>query len=231
MPRHGKYPDERRERVVRMVLDHGHEYGSQPSRDYHLKQLSDAEKAIVEQQGTGLRSARRPLATQETRRQTVDDFIVVSTTALSSTGNSRDGTNSPPGLFPGVDHGRVASRQASANSPKKPASAASRVGAVKISRSSRQIRPSASWPCNATTIAQVHETQLDLGVGPGGQDGIGQALRPSQHTMKVSCTPRLGSSVNKLIQNLTSSPAGWSHPQTTGTTSYQSAGPALPGGP
>jgi transposase len=29
MPRHGKYPDEMRERAVRMVLDHGHEYGSQ----------------------------------------------------------------------------------------------------------------------------------------------------------------------------------------------------------
>jgi transposase len=28
MPRHGKYPDELRERAVRMVLDHGHEYGS-----------------------------------------------------------------------------------------------------------------------------------------------------------------------------------------------------------
>src|SRR6478735_5866665 len=29
MPRHGKYPEELRERAVRMVLDHGHEYGSQ----------------------------------------------------------------------------------------------------------------------------------------------------------------------------------------------------------
>ena len=29
MPRHGKYADEMRERAVRMVLDHGHEYGSQ----------------------------------------------------------------------------------------------------------------------------------------------------------------------------------------------------------
>ena len=29
MPRHGKYPDEMRERAVRMVLDHAHEYGSQ----------------------------------------------------------------------------------------------------------------------------------------------------------------------------------------------------------
>ena len=29
MPNHGKYPDEQRERAVRMVLDHGHEYGSQ----------------------------------------------------------------------------------------------------------------------------------------------------------------------------------------------------------
>ena len=29
MPNHGKYPDELRERAVRMVLDHGHEYGSQ----------------------------------------------------------------------------------------------------------------------------------------------------------------------------------------------------------
>ena len=29
MPRHGKYPDEMRERAVRMVLDHGHEYDSQ----------------------------------------------------------------------------------------------------------------------------------------------------------------------------------------------------------
>lgn len=28
MPGHGKYPDEMRERAVRMVLDHGHEYGS-----------------------------------------------------------------------------------------------------------------------------------------------------------------------------------------------------------
>jgi hypothetical protein len=28
----------------------------------------------------------------------------------------------------------------------------------------------------------------------------GRPLRPSQHTMKVSCTPRLRSSVNKLIQ-------------------------------
>jgi transposase len=27
--RRGKYPDELRERAVRMVLDHGHEYGSQ----------------------------------------------------------------------------------------------------------------------------------------------------------------------------------------------------------
>ena len=29
MSRNGKYPDELRERAVRMVLDHGHEYGSQ----------------------------------------------------------------------------------------------------------------------------------------------------------------------------------------------------------
>jgi hypothetical protein len=29
MPNHGKYPNELRERAVRMVLDHGHEYGSQ----------------------------------------------------------------------------------------------------------------------------------------------------------------------------------------------------------
>lgn len=29
MPRPGKYPDELRERAVRLVLDHGHEYGSQ----------------------------------------------------------------------------------------------------------------------------------------------------------------------------------------------------------
>ena len=29
MPRHGKYPDEMRERAVRMVLDHADEYGSQ----------------------------------------------------------------------------------------------------------------------------------------------------------------------------------------------------------
>ena len=29
MPNHGKYPDELRERAVRMVLDHSHEYGSQ----------------------------------------------------------------------------------------------------------------------------------------------------------------------------------------------------------
>ena len=27
--RNGKYPDELRDRAVRMVLDHGHEYGSQ----------------------------------------------------------------------------------------------------------------------------------------------------------------------------------------------------------
>lgn len=29
MPRQGKYPDELRERAVRLVLDHSHEYGSQ----------------------------------------------------------------------------------------------------------------------------------------------------------------------------------------------------------
>jgi transposase len=29
MPRHGKYPPEIRERAIRMVLEHGHEYGSQ----------------------------------------------------------------------------------------------------------------------------------------------------------------------------------------------------------
>jgi transposase len=29
MPSQGKYPDEVRERAVRMVLDHEHEYGSQ----------------------------------------------------------------------------------------------------------------------------------------------------------------------------------------------------------
>lgn len=29
MPRHAKYPPELRERAIRMVLDHGHEYGSQ----------------------------------------------------------------------------------------------------------------------------------------------------------------------------------------------------------
>ena len=29
MPSNGKYPDELRERAVRMVLDHQHEYGSQ----------------------------------------------------------------------------------------------------------------------------------------------------------------------------------------------------------
>ncbi len=27
MPKNGKYPDELRERAVRLVLDHGHEYG------------------------------------------------------------------------------------------------------------------------------------------------------------------------------------------------------------
>jgi transposase len=29
MPNHGRYPTELRERAVRMVLEHGHEYGSQ----------------------------------------------------------------------------------------------------------------------------------------------------------------------------------------------------------
>jgi transposase len=29
MANHGRYPEELRERAVRMVLDHGHEYGSQ----------------------------------------------------------------------------------------------------------------------------------------------------------------------------------------------------------
>jgi len=29
MPRHGKYPDELRERAVRMVVEHRHEHGSQ----------------------------------------------------------------------------------------------------------------------------------------------------------------------------------------------------------
>ena len=29
MPKQGKYPEELRERAVRLVLDHGHEYGSQ----------------------------------------------------------------------------------------------------------------------------------------------------------------------------------------------------------
>lgn len=29
MPNHGKYPDELRERAVRMVLEHRHEYGSE----------------------------------------------------------------------------------------------------------------------------------------------------------------------------------------------------------
>ena len=29
MPRHGKYPDEMRQRAVRMVLEHQHEYGSE----------------------------------------------------------------------------------------------------------------------------------------------------------------------------------------------------------
>src|SRR3954471_20244539 len=29
MPNHGRYPNELRERAVRMVLEHGHEYGSQ----------------------------------------------------------------------------------------------------------------------------------------------------------------------------------------------------------
>ena len=29
MPNYGRYPDELRERAVRMVLDHGHEHGSQ----------------------------------------------------------------------------------------------------------------------------------------------------------------------------------------------------------
>jgi hypothetical protein len=29
MPRHGKYPDEMRELAVGMVLDHGHEHGSE----------------------------------------------------------------------------------------------------------------------------------------------------------------------------------------------------------
>ena len=29
MPRHAKYPPEIRERAIRMVLDHGHQYGSQ----------------------------------------------------------------------------------------------------------------------------------------------------------------------------------------------------------
>jgi len=29
VPNHGKYPDELRERAVRMVLEHGHGYGSQ----------------------------------------------------------------------------------------------------------------------------------------------------------------------------------------------------------
>jgi hypothetical protein len=32
MPSQGKYPDELRERAVRMVLDHEHEYGSQWER-------------------------------------------------------------------------------------------------------------------------------------------------------------------------------------------------------
>jgi hypothetical protein len=33
MPNHGKYPDELRERAVRMVLDHQHEYGSEVGSD------------------------------------------------------------------------------------------------------------------------------------------------------------------------------------------------------
>jgi hypothetical protein len=77
-----------------MVLDHGHEYGSHLSRDYHLKQLHDAENAIVEQQERDyevLVAHWQPKMPAANGRR----FIVVYTTALSSTGSSRDGTNSP----------------------------------------------------------------------------------------------------------------------------------------
>jgi transposase-like protein len=43
MLNHGKYPDELRERAVRMVLEHGHEYGSQ----WEARRLGRLEERFV----------------------------------------------------------------------------------------------------------------------------------------------------------------------------------------
>jgi hypothetical protein len=205
MPRHGKYPDELRERAVRMVLDHGHEYGSQPSRDYHLKQLSDAEKAIVEQQEWDYEvlvahwQPKRPAANGRRFHRGVHDGAQLD-------GELQGRHELSPGLFPGVDHGRVAVPPGVGTRRSRPRLHPG------LGRCRSRAVPGRSAPVLLGGVTQrrtyqVHETQLDLGVGPGGPHGIGQALEAvAAHDEGVLHAAVGGSSVNKLIQNLAPSP-------------------------
>ena len=67
-----------------------------PSHDYHIKQLRDQEKAIVEHAERAYEVTRRPLATPTTRRHTVDNLIRACRRWFAARrGTSRNGTNSP----------------------------------------------------------------------------------------------------------------------------------------
>ena len=68
MPSKGKYPDELRERAMRMVLDHGHEYGSQWEAICSVADKLGPKPETRAVVGAPGRDGRRPPAGSDDRR-------------------------------------------------------------------------------------------------------------------------------------------------------------------